>query len=265
MQRLIAIEPIGTVVLYAEARPLHPGLRGLYLRVCLRAQTRVRLKSALVGGVIGGVLWETIGWGFASFIVTSTRYAAIYSGFAIVILFMIWLYVSWLILLIGAEVSFYHQNPRLLSVRNAPRTPDARLIEQIAVSIMYLVGSHFYHNKDPWTTNSLAARLGIPAESLEDIVTALKKKGLIVETAADPPLYLPARDLETITLREVYDAVRGPGLDDGFERQRIVSIEGVDSIADIIDAAIVDALGDRTLKEIVHSQAGKGSRMVSRT
>jgi hypothetical protein len=60
-------------------------------------------------------------------------------------------------------------------------------------------------------------------------------------------------------------AVSGPGLDDGFERQRIVSIEGVDSIADIIDAAIVDALGDRTLKEIVHSQAGKGSRMVSRT
>lgn len=259
-QRLIAIEPIGTVLIYT-------GKLVPYILVCAAftfvyafvPNTRVKLTSALVGGVVGGVIWETIGWGFASFIVTSTRYAAIYSGFAIVILFMTWLYVSWLILLIGAEVSFYHQNPRLLSIRSAELAPDARFPERTAVSIMYLVGYHFCHNKDPWNTNSLAARLGIPDEPVENVITALKKKGLIVETADEPPLYFPARDIETITLREVHDAVCGSRPDDGFGRQRIASIEGVDRIMNIIDAAIVDTLGDRTLKDIVRSQAGNGA------
>jgi membrane protein len=265
-QRLITIEPIGTIVIYA-------GKLVPFLLVCAAftfvyafvPNTRVKLRSALVGGVIGGVIWETIGWGFASFIVNSTRYAAIYSGFAIVILFMIWLYASWLILLIGAEVSFYHQNPRLLSIRSDAHTADARFHVQTAVSIMYLVGHHFYHNKDPWNTNTLAARLGIPDESVENIVTALKKKGLIVETADEPPLLLPARDLETITLREVNDAVHGSRLEGGFGHERIASIEGVDRIMDKIDAAIVDTLGDSTLKGIVRSQAGKGAGSERRT
>jgi membrane protein len=225
----------------------------------------VKLRSALVGGVIGGVIWETIGWGFASFIVNSTRYAAIYSGFAIVILFMIWLYASWLILLIGAEVSFYHQNPRLLSIRIDAHTADARFHVQTAVSIMYLVGHHFYHNIDPWNTNSLAARLGITDESVENIVTTLKKKGLIVETADEPPLFLPARDLETITLREVHDAVRGSRLEGGFGREHIASIEGVDRIMEKIDAAIVDTLGNSTLKGIVRSKAGNEAGTERRT
>jgi DNA-binding IscR family transcriptional regulator len=130
---------------------------------------------------------------------------------------------------------------------------------------MYLVGHHFFHNKDPWNTNSLAARLGIPDESVENIVTALKKKCLIVETADEPPLLLPARDLETITLWEVHDAVRGSRLDDGLGGERIAPIEGVDRIMEKIDAAIVDTLGDSTLKGIVRSQAGDGAGTGRRT
>ncbi|HEX9851318.1 YhjD/YihY/BrkB family envelope integrity protein [Candidatus Deferrimicrobium sp.] len=265
-QRLITIEPIGTIViLAAKFVPFLLMCAAFTFVYAFVPNTRVKLKSALVGGVIGGVIWETIGWGFASFIVNSSRYAAIYSGFAIVVLFMIWLYASWLILLIGAEVSFYHQNPRFLSIRSAAHTPDARFLEQTAVSIMYLVGHHFFHNKDPWNTNSLAARLGIPDESVENIATALKKKGLIVETADEPPLFLPARDLETITLWEVHDAVRGSRLEDGLGGERIASIEGVDRIMEKIDAAIVDTLGESTLKGIVRSQAGDGAGTGRRT
>ena len=64
--------------------------------------TRVRIGPALAGGLVGGILWQSAGWAFALFAASSTRYAAIYSSFAILILFMLWLYLSWLILPFGA-------------------------------------------------------------------------------------------------------------------------------------------------------------------
>jgi len=72
--------------------------------------TKVKITSALIGGLVTGILWELLGWIFASFVVTSTNYQAIYSGFAIIILFLVWLHTSWLILLTGASITFYLQN-----------------------------------------------------------------------------------------------------------------------------------------------------------
>ncbi|MGE5173041.1 MAG: YhjD/YihY/BrkB family envelope integrity protein [Betaproteobacteria bacterium] len=253
MQRLIAVEPIGTILYYTgELVP--------YVLVCAAftfiyvfiPNTKVKLSSALVGGIFGGVLWETIGWGFGSFVVTTTKYGAIYSGFAVLIFFMIWLYVSWLILLVGAEISFYHQNPHALSIRRAARIPDAHLLEQIAVSIMFLIAYNFYYGKGPWTLTALTHRLGLALESAEAVVEALKKKLLIVETGDDPPAYLPTRDLEAIRLREVYVAVRLSATgDDGFERKNIVSLKGVVGILRAIDDAVGRALGETTLKDLV--------------
>ncbi|MCK4705250.1 MAG: YihY/virulence factor BrkB family protein, partial [Gammaproteobacteria bacterium] len=73
--------------------------------------TKVKIRSALIGAFIAGVLWETTGWLFASFVVNSGNYTVVYSSFAVLVLFMIWLYLSWLILLIGAAISYYHQHP----------------------------------------------------------------------------------------------------------------------------------------------------------
>jgi membrane protein len=251
MRRLTAVEPIGSVVAYAgELVP--------YLLVCAAftfmylfvPNTRVKFSAALIGGVIGGVLWETLGWGFASFIVAATRYAAIYSGFAILMLFMIWLYLSWLILLIGAEISFYYQNPQFLSLGPRTRVPDARTIERTAVAVMFLIADHFYHGKTPWSFNALAQRLGLDVDLVGDVVNALQGRQLIVETAGDPQAYLPARDIETIALRDVYDAVRGSGRG-GFAAPAAGSLEAVDRIVEAIDDAVRGTLGEKTLRDIV--------------
>ena len=69
--------------------------------------TKVYFQSALAGGLVAGILWQSAGWIFASFVVNSAKYTAIYSVFASLIFFMIWLYLSWLILLIGCSISFY--------------------------------------------------------------------------------------------------------------------------------------------------------------
>ncbi len=76
--------------------------------------TKVKIISALIGGLITGVLWALLGRIFASFMMTSANYEAIYSGFAITILFLVWLQISWLILLTGANITFYLQNPEYI-------------------------------------------------------------------------------------------------------------------------------------------------------
>ena len=88
--------------------------------------TRVRLKPAVLAGVLAGAAWVAMGGLFTSFVVNVTRNEAIYSGFAIVLAAMIWLQVSWLILLLGAQLAFYVQNPASLRP-NPPPQPDAEL------------------------------------------------------------------------------------------------------------------------------------------
>lgn len=252
VRHIIEIEPFGTII--AAAGKLVP-----YVLVCASftflyiflPNTKVRFSAGLAGGIVGGVLWQTVGWGFASFIVASTKYAAIYSSFAILILFMIWIYLSWLILLVGAEVSFYYQNPQLLSLGRRPNLPNARLIEQTAVSVMVLIASHYYEGRRAWTEDALARRLGAGWEQIEDILAVFRKKGLLIETADEPPAYVPARDLDTILLRDVYDAVRQVPEGDG---RLAVTAAPAEAVVREVDEAITGVLKDRSLKDIVRSE-----------
>ncbi len=86
--------------------------------------TRVRIKPAVLAGVLAGAGWVAMGGVFTSFVVNVTRNEAIYSGFAIVLAAMIWLQLSWLILLLGAQLAFYLQNPDYLRPGQR-RQPDA--------------------------------------------------------------------------------------------------------------------------------------------
>ncbi len=246
------IQPFGAIV--AAAGTLIP-----YVLVCASftflyfylPNTKVRWGAAALGGLIGGVLWETVGWGFASFIVASTRYAAIYSSFAILILFMTWLYVSWLILLVGCEVSFYYQNPQFLSPAAASAAPNARLVESTAVSIMFLIALHFDRGLERWSALGLAERLGLEQGRVDDILDALLRRRLIVQTADDPPAWLPSRDLDEILVADVYLAVR-PTAETGPVPLEREAPEPGERLEQEIDAAISRTLGSRTLKDMVH-------------
>ncbi|NOZ24633.1 MAG: YihY/virulence factor BrkB family protein [Nitrospirae bacterium] len=256
MQRLLSVEPFGTAVYIAGK--LLP-----YLFICAAftfvyvfvPNTKVRFKSALVGGVFAGVLWETTGWIFASFVVSSTKYAAIYSGFAILILFMIWLYLSWLILLVGAEVSFHHQYPQFLTVRKEALVLSNRLKEKLALMVAFLVGYNHYHNRPPWRLGTLIECLSLPVEPVQDVITLLTDKGFIVETADDPPAYLPARDIERIRLRDLLGSVRSAEEGSCLTEKRFHSVPEVDGVISRMDEAIEAALGDDTLRDLVRSSS----------
>src|SRR5512145_1974713 len=73
--------------------------------------TRVELKAAFIGALFAGAVWAAVGALFARIVIYSTKTMAVYAGFAVVLLFLIWVYVSWLILLLGAQLAFYVQQP----------------------------------------------------------------------------------------------------------------------------------------------------------
>ena len=171
--------------------------------------TRVRFGPALVGALVAGVLWQTIGWGFASFVVNSTKYAAIYSGFAILILFMIWLYLAWLILLVGASIAFYQQHPEYLRLSTG-RTYHVgnRQRERLGLLAMCLIAKRHFEGMPAPSADLLASELRMPMAPVADSLELLLDKGLIIAVGSTPETYLPGQAPERIEVQTVLDVLR---------------------------------------------------------
>jgi membrane protein len=211
---VLAIEPLGSlIVALGKLMPYVLVIGAFTFFYMFIPNTHVRFTPALVGGVAGGIIWQSAGWAFAMFVASSTRYAAIYSSFAILVLFLIWLYVSWLILLIGAAVSFYVQHPEYLyAMPGEPRLSN-RMRERLALALMSNIASHFVHGRPPWTLQDLTQHLAIPMHSVNVVLDALEEGGFLVKSHDDPPAYLPARDLADVSIGDMIAAVRRAGED----------------------------------------------------
>jgi membrane protein len=214
--------------------------------------TRVRLTPALIGGVFAGILWAGGGSLFTSFIVSVSRYEAIYAGFAIVLVAMIWLYLSWVVLLLGAQLAFYVQHPEYLPLgQRAPSASNATR-ERLALSIMLSVGRDFDKPGHGWRIEGLAASLRVPRHQLEPIVTALIDDGLVTRTRENR--LIPARDLRRIGVAEIFASVRSSEHDTHheFDDEWNATVAGV---ASEVERAIGGVLGQRTLADLVEADA----------
>jgi len=215
--------------------------------------TKVRLGSALTGALVAGVLWETTGWAFASFVASSTKYAAIYSAFATLIMFMIWLYLGWLILLVGASIAFYHQHPEYLSAQRYEFRLSNRLREKLALFTMLLIGQNYYHGRSPWTLEALAQHLQVPMDAMASIVESMVQCGLLAHTGDEPPGYLPARPLETTQLKDVLTAVRAADEEPYLTPDHLPTQPAVEGLVNHIERALDQALHGQTLKDLALS------------
>lgn len=215
VQALIAIEPFGELFILAGKLLPYVLITALFLLLYLyMPNTRVRIKPALISAVVAGIAWQSAGWGFARFVANSSQYEAIYSGFAIIILFMIWLYVSWIVVLTGASIGFYIQHPEYLLVTpgEEPRL-SAESREELALAIMQEIGDRFRVGSEPPRTGELSRQFQVPATAIGDILDALADEGLVlrVDGKGNTPGWVPSRDLDSITLWQVLDAVRQAG------------------------------------------------------
>ena len=209
--------------------------------------TRVRFKSALVGGVAGGFMWATAGMLFATFVTTSARTHAVYASFAIAIITLIWLYLSWLILLLGSQLAFYFQNPAYLQIgRREPRLSNS-MRERLALNIMLLAGREFRHPGDGVSVRSLARTLRIPSVTLAPIVSGLEKHGLLTVTETEQ--LQPGREMARIKLDDILAVVRIEG-ETGSHKDPHWSTE-IDALGSQLDDAVSASLGARTLSDLL--------------
>ena len=208
--------------------------------------TKVRISSALIGGIAAGVLWQLVGMGFAAFVANSARYAAVYSSFAIMIVFLIWLYVGWLIFLVGAEVTYFHQYPSAFVREALSGGRGHRFREWLALATLVEVSRRHFSQQPPLDQTELAARFGV--SNLGNLIDDFVRAGILLRSA-EPEGVALARAPETVAVKDVLDIV-------GDSSTREVKNDG--PVADVLlrrDQAVQKALEGITLKSLIEENA----------
>ena len=219
----------------------------LYLYI---PNTRVAPRSAVIGGIGAGVLWAAVGKIFTTFVLASARLTMIFAGFAIVVAALVWTYLGWLILLLGAQLSFYVQNPNYLRLGLTQLRLSNVETERLSLAIMYLVGEAHERGGTRWNSSTLAARLGLPGIAVTRIAEALASERLLVSAENDD--LLPGRSLGQITLLEILEVARnhaGPHVP-----HSAAEVPAVDRFCAGLEASWRERCGSQTLEELIDSQ-----------
>jgi len=210
----------------------------------------VKPRAALIAGTGAGIAWKLAGWAFAAFVAGSTQYSALYSSFAILALFMIWLYVSWMILLLGCQAAFLCQHPRYLRFPPGRIRLSGNLLERLSLAVLVLIGRSFLAGEPGWTRQRLAEHFDLPEDSVDEILRIFTDAGLLLKVPEKQPLYLPARDLAAIGLVEIVSVLRS-------EAERHYPFEPAEVFPQAAwllveegQTALAAVLGERTLRDL---------------
>lgn len=258
VQRMIEIEPFG-MLLETGGRLIPYALITLAFAFAyvFVPNTRVRARSALIGALVAGVLWQAVGGLFATFMSGATSYAAIYSGLAILILFMIWVYIAWLILLTGANIAFYDQYPEYLASPEPEPALSNRLRERASLSIASRVAASHHQGTPAWTAERLSHAIGMPLSNVRRLLRMLECGRYLTRTADEPPCYVPLRAPQTIAVSELLDFVRHYG-EGGLSTDSDFPSAGIEEIERRIEEATRAALQGVTLADLAADGAVAG-------
>jgi membrane protein len=237
-------------------RLLHLGIQvapyviatGLFALIYLiTPNTRVRLVPALTGATAAGLLWAAAGILFTTFVVYSTRLAVVYAGFAVVVTAFMWTYFGWLILLGGALLAFYVQNPKYLRQGLTEIILSAVEAEQLSLKIMYLVACGDATGEKRWTADDLAAELGLPGTIVAHMTIGLEQGGLLRMERGDA--LVPARGCAHISLNQILDVARRQTK--GYSLPSGLRIGPIERLLGKIEQARRTTCANRTLQDLV--------------
>ena len=173
--------------------------------------TRVQAIPALIGGVVGGTLWQIAQWGYIAFQVGMANAQAIYGALAQLPVLMLWIYVSWVTVLLGAEVAYACQHVTTYFPIRLVRRVSIYVREWLAHALYFSLVRAFVEGSGSWSAVTFAQQHHIPLRLLHEILAPLREAGLLVETAVSPDHYVPGRDPASITPWHLLRALRHHG------------------------------------------------------
>ncbi len=211
---------------------------------------RTRVSSAIVGALVGGTLWQITLLLHLKFQIGVAHYSAIYSGFAAIPIFLIWVHISWVTVLLGAEVCFAHQSePSYLRVARS-RPADHAFKELVGLRAMARIGERFLAGCEGWTAAGLATELAVPEKPLEEILETLVERRLLAAIPlAKEDVFLPARDLDAITVKSVIDALKGTTGPVDLPARTSVDLH-IDRILESLDREIAGSRSNATIRTL---------------
>lgn len=253
VQRLGELEPLGTLFVWSGQLVPYVMLCAVFTFLYkVIPNTHVTFPSAAVGGVSAAILWGIAGEAFAKFVAASANYSAIYSSFAVLILFLLWLYASWMIVLIGAQFSFFHQYPTAYLSRLLWEQGTYVFREQLALKVLRALGHHYLKGDYPLGLAELAGVLNLPLSLIEEEVERLVQTGFVARLQEPTGVSLiKAPDL--ILVKEVLDSVRN-----GSPPWVLTHLDTADPISSLLrrrDKAVEQALVGETVQSLLQEQS----------
>lgn len=215
--------------------------------------TRVQFGSAFIGGLVTTIIWKLMGSVFQEFFIASAR-ESIYLAFASVVAVMFFIYIGWLVALIGSSIAYYHQYPsKARTVRGKSNLSIAQQ-EELGLSVAAVIINRFNAGLAPLDEIELSKTLSGHPIVIEDSLLALEKIGLISRTAEEPPCYLPTKSVANCTLFDVWKALRSYNAD--TLKSASVSNDQllVKNFYERLDEAIKKELGDQTFSNSTDKQ-----------
>ena len=213
---------------------------------------KIRFRSGLFGGLIAGTLYQVFQFAYVTFQIGVSKYNAIYGSFTALPLFLVWLQLSWIIVLFGAEISFAHQNEESYEFE-----PDCEKISYsyrrlLTLRIVHFMVKDFTHGIKPHTAEQIARKLIIPIRLVRDMLRDLVESAIISETCEDDGkkvAYQPAQDVDLFTIKYVIDALEQRGI----ENVPVASSEALQKISECLttfDETLKRSPANTLLKDI---------------
>jgi uncharacterized BrkB/YihY/UPF0761 family membrane protein/DNA-binding IscR family transcriptional regulator len=216
----------------------------------LMPATKVRWNAALVGGIVGGALLQMNNMLNVIYLSRAVQYSKIYGSLGAVPLFLLGLYFSWMIVLLGAQVAYAHQNRQAYLQEKQAESINQRGREFVALRLMTYIAQRFFLGEKPPTRLLMSNVLAIPSQLTCQVLNALVSAKLLVEVSGDETGYAPGRPMDKITVENILAALRvgsGSELATAEDPSRAVVREQYDRVV----LAEMHAAGAVTLQNLV--------------
>lgn len=214
---------------------------------------KVNFRAGIAAGIIAGAGYQLAQWGYIKFQVGVAQYNAIYGSFAALPLFLVWLQLSWLIVLFGAEISYTIQYVDTYEFEADCSRASNNFKKLLSLQISHLLIKNFSAANEPLTAAYISNKLGTPIRLVNEVITGLVESRIVSEIVVDEKkikfAYQPACDINKLTIKYIIDAFDQRGVENiPLEKTEELSI--LTKTLETFSKNIDDSPANKLLKDI---------------